>query len=397
MRNEKLIPHLTMKIDRRRFIAGSLATMLLPAVPFSFAQEAGYRRVFDAVSGQPIPGLKLIVKRVGSRGRWIFRTSEEGLYPFGEVESAVDDQTTMRFRIESKTLKNQHIGVELLMNLHPDPELNAGIGDIGLIPLVNPGAALGINDSWFNNNWLSLIKEIFFSVDRQPSPRPKGTAGGALARFESERVQLRFSQGFSDNEFSFIKRIAKPTVRVLSSKSVLPERKIALLPEAEIATFPEELSPGTITFAKRKDFSRPAVRLRYGNTGEQILPGKVNPHEIAASLIILDTYTLNELYRDGQGTQQQIRLAKRIVQRCIADALGWRPTVRLPHRSVVDENHGPPENMNKPLITRVDKALALAASGGGTGCYSAGTRFIDRLTPFLKTDPEFPRNRRIIF
>lgn len=385
-----------MILDRRQFIAGSLATVMLPSLSFLNAVESGYRRVFDAVSGQPIPNLKLVIKRVGSRGRWIFRTTEEGLYPFGELESTVSDQATMRFRITSTVLRNRHIGVELLMNLHPNPELNSGIGDIGLIPLVNPATTLGITDSYFNRNWLSLIKEIFFSVDRQPMPRPKGTLAGAMARFERNHVQLRLSKDFSADEFDFIRKVATASIKILSGNSLLSKHTIALVPEADISTTPAELTPGTITFAKRRDFSRPAVRLRYGNSVGRVLPvQEYNPHEITASLIIMDTYTLNELYQDGQGTQQQVRLAKRIVQRCIADALGWRPTVRLPHRSVVDENYGPSEVTNKPLITKVDTALALAAGGGGSGCYNAGTRFVDRLTPFLKTDPEFPVNRRI--
>ena len=376
------------RISRRGFLGGCLAAALLPVRLPAARQDAGTRCVFDAVSGEPLVGALITAKRVGRRGRWRFETDAEGLYPFNRIATDLERPGKVRLRISHGG--GGYIPYELFLHVLPSAESNFNIGDIGLIPLEQPGSAIGIDDEALNSNWTKLLKQVFFAVDRQPSPRPRKTLQGSLARFGCGNVLVRVAGSLSSAEYGLVRDVLSGTVRDLSG-GLLSVRKFRRV-SAESALVPAaELPAGSITVARRDDFPRPAVRIRYGNTaaaGEAEEEG--NPHEILAAQIILDVLTLDELYKNGTGNDDERRYARSLMQRCVAYALGWRPTMLLLGRTVVDDNYGPPGAYTRRLLMAEDRALALAASGGGSGCYPPGVRFAKGPKPKLRADKKYP-------
>ena len=128
--------------------------------------------------------------------------------------------------------------------------------------------------------------------------------------------------------------------------------------------------------------------IRYGNTGPYEI--YYNPNEIIAARIFLDTYTLDELFRDGDTSGAEKTLARHMIQRCTLYALGWRPTLLLPNATTVDDNYGPPGQYTRRTITPVDRALAAVFTGGGTGCYAPGMRWDKRGAIRLIGESAFP-------
>jgi hypothetical protein len=387
-------------LTRRDFLGAALAAASLPVCKPAYAQdvEPEKRLVFDAISGEPLEKVQVTAKKVGDRGRWVFKTDADGIYPFGEICSEIEEPTLIRLKISSKKLSAAYIGLESYLMVYPDQQENDGFGDVGLIPLKHPAISLSVDDTLFNERWLALLKEVFFSVDRQGSPRPRRTAIGALARFSPGEMRVYLSTAFSAKEVEFITDVVGGGVAALSA-GTMSVRAFRKFSKAEPIPSEGELTPGTITIIKNLNYPRPAVRIRYGNTPSTEGTGETDgveacPHEILAALIILDTLTLEELFQNGLGDQSQQAYARSIIQRCIAYSLGWRPTMLLPNRTMVDDSYGPPETIMRRQITAEDRALALAAAGGGSGCYPAGTRFLKKGVPILKTDPSYPLNRR---
>ena len=376
------------RISRRGFLGGCLAAALLPVRLPAAWQDAGTRCVFDAVSGEPLARALITAKRVGRRGRWRFKTDADGLYPFARIASDLERPGKVRLRISHGG--ESYIPYELYLHVLHGSESNFNIGDVGLIPLQRPGSSIGIDDETFNSNWTELLKQVFFAVDRQPSPRPRKTSLGSLARFGCGDVLVRVAGSLSSAEYGFVRDVMSETVRDLSG-GLVSVRKFRRVSAGSAMAPAAELPAGSITVARRDDFPRPAVRIRYGNTaptGEVEEAG--NPHEILAAQIILDVFTLDELYENGTGNAEELRYARSLMQRCVAYALGWRPTMLLPGRTVVDDNYGPPGAFTRRLLTDEDRVLALAASGGGSGCYPPGVRFAKGLSPKLKADKKFP-------
>ena len=136
------------------------------------------------------------------------------------------------------------------------------------------------------------------------------------------------------------------------------------LPPSQEPIFEEELPVGTLTVIKQATYPRPAVRLRYS---------EVNPHEIAAALIILDDLTLVQLFRDGLGSEEELRLSRHMVQRCLAEALGYRPSMRLRNRTLLDANFDPPARTQRQGIRPEDILLSRVLYGAR--CLIPGSRW----------------------
>lgn len=376
-----------MLTDRRSFIALTTGALVGLATTARAQDEPEKRRLFDAVTGDPLPGIKLTFKRVGSQGNWKLRTDGDGYYAFGEIAAALDEPAAVRIRMATSNLRKKYIGFDLTLIVHPDMTRNAGIGNFGVIPLKSPGNAWGLTEPAFTSAWLDLIAEIFFSRDRQEK-RPRGTLPGALRVWNPADVRVRVSSKFSAAEFAMIADEVERALRLFSG-GALTAKGILKVNWASLPLSADGVPPGYLMIAKRDDYPRPAVHIRYGDTDET----RKNPHEIIAGLIMLDTYTTGTLYRNGVGTAADQDRARAIVHRCIADALGWRPTIRLPGLSAIDENYGPPGSFIRPLDSIYDEALALAVSGGGSACYPPGSRFVSLKTGYqLMNDPDFPLN-----
>ena len=380
------------EIDRRTFVGAGLAATVLPALSRAQELEPEGRRLFDAVTGEALSKIKIVVKKVGERGRWTFRTDDYGYYQFGKITASLTEQTLCRVRIKPTQFRDSYIGLEGYWLVNPGPETNPGIGDIGLIPLTSGLLPFSFSDVYneteFREQWLALLRQMFFSIDMLPSPRPKQTAAGALNRFASGgTLRVRVSDELVPAEYQLVRKWMGSALKTLT-KGIFAKLRFSKVPASDTLLAVKDLPPGTITVARRDDFPRPAVRIRYGSTNPYDLDA--NPNEILAAMVILDTYTLDELFRQGKGDGAGKNLAHHLVQRCSAYALGWRPTLMLPNASVVDENYGPPGAYVRKTITPVDKALFAAVSGGGSGCYAPGTRLSSVGLTRLVGDSAYP-------
>jgi hypothetical protein len=382
---------MAVKIDRRAFVGAGLAAAALPSLSRGQGSEPESRRIIDAVTGQGLGGIKVLVKKVGSQGRWGLRTDSEGNYRFDKITSILDQPTLCRVRISPKQLHLSHLGFEGYWTLNPGLGMNSGVGDIGLIPLSSSSLPFDLGataEIEFRERWLRLLRELFLSIDCSPDSRPKQTAEGALVRCAArEMLTVRVSDELLPSEYSFVRSSVGPALQILA-KHLFAKIRFVKVAAADTSLEESELPVGTVTVTKREDFPRPAVRIRYGNTNPYDVDA--NPNEILASQIILDTYTLDELYRQGQGSSANKALAQSLLKRCTAYALGWRPTLMLPNATVVDDNYGPPGMYTRTSITSTDKALHAAISGGGSGCYAPGIRLASSGLPRLIADPAFP-------
>ena len=165
------------RISRRAFVAGGIAVAALPSAAVAKKPPPETRRLFDAVTGAALPGVRIIVKRVGGKGKWKFNTDADGLYPFGKIIRAQTESSRYRFRIEPNELDGRYVAYDGFLYLNPGEYTNEGIGDIGLIPLYSEALPFTYSDitteEEFRRRWLTLLGDLFFAVDRDPTAKPK--------------------------------------------------------------------------------------------------------------------------------------------------------------------------------------------------------------------------------
>ena len=373
-------------------MAGGIAVAALPSAAVAKKPPPETRRLFDAVTGAALPGVRIIVKRVGGKGKWKFNTDADGLYPFGKIIRAQTESSRYRFRIEPNELDGRYVAYDGFLYLNPGEYTNEGIGDIGLIPLYSEALPFTYSDitteEEFRRRWLTLLGDLFFAVDRDPTAKPKRTYSGAIACFgRGETLTVRVSDALSAKEYSLIRGAMGAVLNTMTA-GIFAKRRFERIADVDTTIPTEELPRGTITVSRRDDFPRPAALIRYGNSGS--LEIYQNPNEIISSRIYLDTYTLDEVFRDGNCSGAEKTLARHLIQRCTLYALGWRPTLLLPNATVVDDNYGPPGQYSRRTITPVDRALAAVITGGGSGCYAPGMRWDKRSAIRLIGEPAFP-------
>jgi hypothetical protein len=385
-----------MSIDRRSFLAGSIA--LASSANLHADDNVRFdRRLFDAVTGEPLSSVKINAKAQGTKGRFKFNTDANGEYPFGEILSLVSQPTLYRFRISPQSLNFKYAGIDLYAIISPLPEKNQNIGNFGILPLESPGPIAGLYDPDFNNNWLDTIKAVCFSQERQDSDYiPRKTAEGALPGFKTREINVMLSTRFSKPERNFIRSVVPSAIWQFSGHSISVE-KIKRIRHEQIPHYESDLPRNYILLTKRDDFPRPAVRVRYGNTLPSDELNGENPNAILASLVILDTFTMEQLFRRGRNGPEQIEHSRSIIQRTIAGALGWNPVNFLQGISVMDNNYAPPDMGYPVMDSEYDAAIALAVNGHGSACYPPGTRFNDNEDfPILRSDPNYPLNYEVL-
>ena len=376
-------------ISRRTFLAGTAVTPLLLSSPLANGyDETETRKVFDSVTGESIADAKLIFKRIGGRGRFVFRTDSNGEYNFGQVAAITTEPTIFRMRIMPASLKNQYAAIDVAVVVTPLERKNVGIGNIGLLPLQSPGPKLGLANAYFQNNWMELVKSTLFTQEFQQSGIAPGVNPGAVLRFSTRRIKVRISTGFKGVEFDFVKKEIEKALRFytdgiykLKFTTMAPKN----MPE-DVRLVPE----GNLYICRSVRYPRPAVHINtFGMEDESIN----NPNEIKSAIIHVDDHTIATLFNKYNSSDDDIAFARSLLQRCVAGVLGWQPTLKLPGDSIIDENTYSPENRRIPGYSQYDRALAKVVSGGGSGCYPAGTRFARNKTKvILKGDQNFPLN-----
>lgn len=364
---------------RRRFIIGAAAAAAAPAL-LRFARERNRRILIDPCNMVPLPGVKMRIVNLRSGREYRVRTSADGSWDLSVPSGDVVDPRgePFRARISARHIGGtRYAGLDYRMVLTPDGR-NPGAGHLALLPLEGAGRALSVADADFEAAWPHLLRDAAFARERTPELVPAGLDGGAVTRFAKRALSLRLGASLSEAERAFVAEVAVTAVDKLSAQK-LRLTESALIPLEGEPFFEDELEPAALTVIKRDTYPKPAVRLKHSDA---------NPHEINAALIVLDNFTLNQNFREGLGSELQLAMARHLVQRAVADALGYRPTVRLPGRTVLDATFDPPGGVPRREICPEDELLARALYG--SGCLEPGTRWsTDGAT--LVTDPRHPQ------
>ncbi len=369
--------------SRRDFIVSTAA--VAAASPLLLADRKDPRRtLIDPCNLIPLPGVRLKIRNLDTNINYTMRTDAEGMWDLGRIIADVSDTAGERIRIRIKAQNiggYDYAGLDYRAVLEPSIEANAKIGHLALIPVSGAGRDLGIEDASFEAAWPEMLRDALFARENTPESIPKGAARGAVTRFERKKITLRFGASLDTAEAEFARDIVENNaLRDLTAG----ERRLSLVedvPTSEEPFYVDELPPGTITVVKRVSYPKPVVTLRFS---------KKNPHEIVAAQIVLDDMTLNSFYRGGAGSEEEIAYARHIIQRCLAEALGYRPTARLPNRTLLDANFDPPGGVRRTGIRPEDILLARVLYG--TRWLAPGSRWSLGNGQAILTDPQFPQD-----
>jgi hypothetical protein len=368
------------KPSRREFVAGA-AALAAGARFFPTGGKDTRRTLIDPCNQIPLAGAKLNIVNQDSGVKSALRTAEDGSWDLGPLIAAVTNSAGERIRIRVRPLTiggYDYAGIDYRALLKPGAENNSEVGRLALVPLSGAGRALGIVDEEFEAAWPALLRDALFAAENTPGAVPKGAARGAIRRFERKRFGLRPGLSLSAVEAEFAGGII--TGGALSDLTAGGMRISGTteIPAAGEPFFEADLPAGTITLIKRTSYPKPVVRLRFSER---------NPHEIVAALIVLDDATLDSFFRAGEGSEEEIAYARHIVQRCLAEALGYRPTARLPNRTLLDANFDPPGGVVRTGIRQEDVLLARVLYGAHW--LRSGSRWAAHAKQVIMTDPAF--------
>ena len=366
--------------SRRDFIVSTSA--LAAASPLLHASRKDPKRtLIDPCNLIPLPGVRLKIRNLNSKKNYSMRTDAEGTWDLGRIIADVSDTAgeRIRIRIKAQNISSyDYAGLDYRAMLEPSAEANAKIGHLALIPLSGAGRDLGIDDAAFEAAWPEMLRDVLFARENTPDSIPRGAARGAVTRFERKKIALRLGASLEVAEAEFAHDIVENNALRDLTAGEMRLSLVVDLPTSEEPFYADELPPGTITVVKRDSYPRPVVSLRFS---------KKNPHEIVAANIVLDDMTLNSFYRGGAGSEEEIAYARHIVQRCLAEALGYRPTSRLPNRTLLDANFDPPGGIRRTGIRPEDIVLARVLYGARW--LAPGSRLSSSFGQVILTDPQF--------
>lgn len=369
-------------LDRRTFIASASALAL--ASRFAAAGKLSTRRVLlDPCNLIPLPRVRLKITASGDGTKYRFRTGDDGSWDIASLIDGISNSEGEEFRVRIRPRKiggYNYAGLDHRMLLRPGIRSNAKAGHLSLIPLSGAGRALGITDKDFEAAWPGMLRDVLFSVENTPGEIPDGAARGAITRFARKKLTLRLGNSLSAAEADFVSDVVENNALEQLTAGWMRLKGTKELPVGEEPFFESDLPSGTLTVIKRDNYPKPVVRLRFSDA---------DPYEIAAALIVLDDATLNSFFRGGAGGDEEIAYARHVVQRCLAAALGFRPTMRLPNRTLLDANFDPPGGIARTGIRPEDVLLARVLYGAR--CIVPGGRWSDGRTQIMRTNPRYPQ------
>ncbi|HUX07338.1 MAG TPA: hypothetical protein VMX35_08500 [Acidobacteriota bacterium] len=373
---------MTHSPTRREFLA-SAAAVAVTSRTLPAGRKDPRRTLIDPCNLTPLPGVRLRIRNLDSKKSYSLRTDSDGTWDMGLLIADVADPAGERFRIRIKPQNiggYDYAGLDYRAVLKPGIEANARIGRLALIPLAGAGRDLGIDDAAFETAWPEMLRDVLFTRENTPDSIPKGAARGAVTRFERKKIILRLGASLDTAEADFVRDIVENNALRDLTAGEMRLSLVVDLPTSDEPFYADELPPGTITVVKRDNYPKPVVSLRFS---------KKNPHEIVAAGIVLDDMTLNSFYRGGAGSEEEIAYARHIVQRCLAEALGYRPTARLPNRTLLDANFDPPGGVRRTGIRPEDILLARVLYGALW--LAPGSRWSPGGKLAIMTDYQFPK------
>lgn len=368
-----------LRSTRREFIATSLAIAAAPKFLFSSAKKAG-RTLIDPCNGLPLAGVRIRLKNLATGKKIIQKTADDGTWNLDSFISDISEKAGHRVKASIAPLSigdMPYAGLEHRFVAYPGGLLakaNRSVGHLSLIPLLHPGKEMGIDDDDFNSAWPALISDCLFSIERTPFDIPKDSARGALSGITQRKLRLFVGESLSTTEQEFVRD------EILSAVEALGSGRLRItfsgtVPEDQEPFFADQVPAGSLMAFKRLDYPKSSTRIRFSAE---------NPHEIIAALLYFDSFTLNSLFRDGAGGDEEISLARHIIQRAVAEILGCRPTMRLPNRTLMDANFTPQATIFRQGIRPED--LLLARIHYGSGWLGPGARLsLDGMT-FISND-----------
>lgn len=369
-----------MQIDRRHFLGGLAAAACIPA-SIHASRKSPRRQLLDVTNRFPLPDTRIRFRNE-TNGKFIrVRTDKDGYWDISVLADQVRATNGVWFRADIDAREMGEItyaGIRHWFRLLPggaELPANRREGHLALLPLAHPGISLGVEDDDLSVAWPTLLREALFAREPYYGTVPSHLSRGAITPFVHRKPVILLGESLTPAEQAFIGDIISETLPLLSADFVKPGTMLEL-PAAEEPFFAAG-SGEALTVVKRSHFTKPVCIAGFSPDVE---------YAIDAATIFLDQFTLDGLFREGAGSPDEIDLARHIVARALAEALGYRPTLALPGRTVLDANVGPGVTAQRPGVRPEDLLLArvLYDSGWirpGARLTEAGDR-LENLRPF---------------
>ena len=355
-------------LNRREFLAVSFVAASAPSL--LMAGKNRYKRVLiDTCNQFPLANVRVRLLNLETRQLHRFKTDPQGAW---EIEPFIDSVKNPEGELFETTIGSQMIegityaGLKTRMILYPkgiNKQANRMAGQYSLVPLDHPGIGLGIDDEELSAAWPALLEQVLFVREPAPFNRPEGLARGALYGFAFHNIALVMADDLSPAEQEFVSLTASDAVKELCA-GTRRFADIQVVTPDSIPAFSKDFRSGTFYVNKNDTYPFPSTFLKHDDA---------QPQFINAAKITLDNLTLTNLYRHGNSEPKEQEMARHLISRALAHALGYRPTLALRNRTLMDSNFMPTSGIERSGITPVDTLLARVLYG--SGWLKPGSRF----------------------
>lgn len=348
-----------MAIDRRTFLAASLSA--LAAAQLAAAKKPFARQLVDTCNGRSLAGVRIRFRNLGTDAKIRLRTDIDGFWDYESLLGSISnpDGEMVEALIRPDSVDGvPYAGMRTTARLWP---LGAGGRDnrralrLSLVPLAQPFGFTFAADPELDQAWPLLITETVFGQDRNPDDAGDKLSYGAAAAWQTGKILMLFGENLKKSEHAFLQEIVPDAVEQLSAGTI---RAVdgGVWPAEEIPEMKDDVPAGAMLFVANDDFPRPSVLHRYDS---------VNPHRIEAAKVTLGNLTLTNLFRKGEGSDEEIELARHLIQRSVAGALGFSPTMALPNRTLLDTTAQISGTVTRTGIRAEDALLSRILYGSG--------------------------------
>lgn len=319
-----------MTIDRRTFLAGSLSA--LAAARLFAAKKPLSRQLVDACNGRPLAGVRLRVNNLATGATRRLRTAADGSWDYAALLESIRDPGGEEVEVLVRPGAVDGISYAglrtraMLLPTGAGERINRRALRLSLVPLTKPFGPEAPHDPALDHAWPVLLSETLFSEDRRPEEAGDEYAYGAITAWQTRKILLLFGESLDEVERAFLQELVPEAVELLTA-GVIRAVDGGVWPAEQTPDMAADVPTGAILFVANDDFPRPSVLHRFDS---------VNPQRIEAAKITLDNLTLRNYFREGDGSPEELAMARHLVQRSVAGALGYSATMALPNRTLLD-------------------------------------------------------------
>ena len=348
-----------MTIGRRTFLAGTVSA--LAAARLFAAKNPFSRQLVDACNGRTLGDVRIRAKNLSTGVKTKLRTAADGAWDYESLLASIQDPNGELVEILIRAGQVDGIpyaGLRTTALLRPSNIVgkdNRRALRLSLVPLEKPFGTPIEPDPDLDKVWPALLAETLFGDDRRPEEIREKLSFGAVRVWQTRKILLLFGESLKETELDFLQQVVPGAVEQLSAGAIRAEDG-GVWPADQTPDLADDVPTGALLFVANDDFPRPSVIPSYD---------AINPHRIEAVKITLDNLTLRNFFREGESSPEELAMARHLVQRCIAGALGYSGTMALPNRTLLDATPQTSGTISRTGIRPEDTLLArvLYASG----------------------------------